>query len=132
MKLTLQEIVQLFEELNGRVINNETGERTKGLLSAKLSIRVKYILVNELNKKLLEYVKEFEDAKLEVFKELGTLEGNNYVVPTDKMEELNKQLTELLSIEKSIDVPSINVKELFNIETENYFPILLDKLLNKD
>lgn len=102
------------------------------MLSAKLSIRVKYILVNELNKKLLEYVKEFEDAKLEVFKELGTLEGNNYVVPTDKTEELNKQLTELLSIEKSIDVPSINVKELFNIETENYFPILLDKLLNKD
>ena len=132
MKLTLQEILRLFEELNGIVIDAKTGERGKGLLSAKLSIRVKYILVNELNKKLLEYVKEFEDAKLEIFKELGTLEDGNYVFPNESIEELNRQVLELLSIEKSIDVPNINVEEVFNIETENYFPIFLDKLLAKD
>ena len=61
MKLTLGEIAVLFEELNGRV-NRETGERTKGILSHKLSIRAKYILNNELNKKLSEEMKHFEEA----------------------------------------------------------------------
>ena len=54
MKFTLGEVIVLFEELNGRIINRETGERTKGILSHKLSIRAKYILNNELNKKLSE------------------------------------------------------------------------------
>jgi len=131
MKLTLNEILVLSEELNGRIINQQTGERTKGILSHKLSIRVKYALNNELNKKVIEYVKEFEEAKLELFKELGTQEGDNYVIPAEKMEDFQKQLAELLSIEKNIDVPTINVGELYNIETEDYFPILLEKVLGK-
>ena len=49
MKLKLAEIAQLFEELNGKLLNSETGERSKGVLSHKLSVKVKYILVNELN-----------------------------------------------------------------------------------
>lgn len=131
MKLTLQEIIQLFDELNGRLINSQTGERTKGLLSNKLSIKIKYILVNELNKKITEYVKEFEECKIEVFKELGNLENGNYVVPDEKIDELNKQLLGILSIEKDVDVPNISLDDLSEIETEYYFPILLDKLLTK-
>ena len=68
MKFTLGEITVLFEELNGRIINRETGERTKGILSHKLSIRAKYILNNELNKKLSEEIKQYEEARLEIFK----------------------------------------------------------------
>jgi hypothetical protein len=131
MKLKLIEIAQLFDELNGKLLNYHSGERSKGLLSHKLSVRVKYILVNELNKKLTEYIKEFEEAQLSIFKELGTQEENSYIVPAEKRDELQNQLSELSNIEKTIEVPNINVEELFDIETEDYWPILMDKLLSK-
>jgi len=130
MKLTLGEIAVLFEELNGRV-NRETGERTKGILSHKLSIRAKYILNNELNKKLSEEVKHYEEARLEIFKELGKQDAENIAVSPEDRPELIKRIQELESIEKDIDVPKLNVEELFSIETDDYFPILLEKLLAK-
>jgi len=132
MKLTLGEITVLFEELNGRMINRETGERTKGILSHKLSIRAKYILNNELNKKLSEEVKHYEEARLEIFKELGKQDGENIAVSPEDRPELIKRIQELESIEKDIDVPKLNVEELFSIETDDYFPILLEKLLAKE
>ena len=131
MKFTLGEITVLFEELNGRMINRETGERTKGILSHKLSIRAKYILNNELNKKLSEEMKHYEEARMEIFKELGTQEGENISVSPENQPELIKRIQELESIEKNIDVPKLKVEELFSIETDDYFPILLEKLLAK-
>ena len=131
MKFTLGEITVLFEELNGRM-NRETGERTKGILSHKLSIRAKYILNNELNKKLSEEVKHYEEARLEIFKELGKQDGENIAVSPEDRPELIKRIQELESIEKDIDVPKLNVEELFSIETDDYFPILLEKLLAKE
>lgn len=129
MKLTLGEIVVLFDELNGRVVNRETGERSKGILSHKLSIRAKYLLNSELNKQIAEEVKSYEEARLEIFKALGTQEGESYVVAPENQAELMKQIIELESIEKTINVPKLNVGELFNIETDDYFPILLEKVL---
>jgi hypothetical protein len=126
MKITLNELLVLSEELNG----TQDGKR-KGILSHKLSIRVKYALNNELNKKVIEYVKEFDEARVELVKEFGTkVEGTEeYQIPADKMDEFQKQFSELLSIEKNIEVPKINIGELNNIETEDYFPVLLDKVL---
>jgi hypothetical protein len=132
MKLTLGEIVVLFEELNGRLLNRETGERSKGILSHKLSIRAKYLLNNELNKAVAEEVKSYEEARLEIFKELGKQEGESYVVAPENQEELIKKIQELESIEKNIEAPKLNVGELFNIETDDYFPILLEKVLAKE
>jgi hypothetical protein len=132
MKLTLGEIVVLFEELNGRLLNRETGERSKGVLSHKLSIRAKYLLNTELNKAVADEVKSYEEARLEIFKELGKQEGESYVVAPENQEELIKKIQELENIEKNIEVPKLNVGELFNIETDDYFPILLEKVLAKE
>lgn len=132
MKLTLGEIVVLFDELNGRIINRETGERSKGILSHKLSIRAKYLLNSELNKQIAEEVKSYEEARLEIFKTLGKQEGESYVVAPENQPELMKQVMELESIEKTINVPKLNVGELFNIETDDYFPILLEKVLGAE
>ena len=61
MKLTLGEIATMFDELNGRVVNQQTGERGKtGLLSQKLSIKVKYILNNQVNKIIVDEKKAFD------------------------------------------------------------------------
>jgi hypothetical protein len=132
MKLSLGEIVVLFDELNGRLVNRETGERTKGVLSHKLSIRAKYMLNTELNKKIAEEVKHYEEARLEIFKELGTAEGESIVVAPENQAELMKKIQELDSIEKNVEVPKLNVGELFNIETDDYFPILLEKVLGSE
>jgi hypothetical protein len=131
MKLSLGEIVALFNELNGQVIDQKTGERSKGVLSYKLSIRAKHILNNDLNKKIAEDVKAFEESRLELFKELGEQEGDMWIVKPENQEELFKKIQELESIEKNVEVPKINAGELYNIETEDYWPILLDKLLAK-
>jgi hypothetical protein len=131
MKLTLGQIVTLFEELNGRLLNRETGERSKGVLSHKLSIRAKYLLNTELNKAVAEEVKSYEEARIEIFKDLGKQEGDSYVVAPENQEELIKRIQELESIEKTIAVPKLKVEELFSIETDDYFPILLEVLLGK-
>lgn len=132
MKLTLNEVLILSEELNGRVINQETGEKSKGILSNKLSIKVKYVLNNELNRKVSELVKDFEDSRNELIKEHGEEKDGMYFVPQEKLPNFQKDLIELLSIEKEITVPNINVEELYSIETEDYFPVLLEKLLGKE
>lgn len=131
IKLTLGEVVALHNELNGRIIDQKTGERGKGVFSYKLSIRAKHILNNDLNKKILEKVKEFEESRLELFKEMGTQEGDMWMVAPDKQEELFNKIQELESIEVNVEVPKLNVGELYNIETEDYWPVLLDKLLAK-
>ncbi len=134
MKLTLGQIVQLFNELNGQVVNSQTGERSKGVLSHKLSIRAKHILNNDLNKKIMEFVKEFEESRLELFKEMiaegkGEEKEGMIIIHPEHQQELIDKVGELETIEKNVEVPKINAGELYNIETEEYFPILLDVLL---
>lgn len=137
MKLTLGEISTMFDELNGRIVNQQTGERSKtGLLSQKLSIKIKYILNNQINKKLIDEKKAFDESCLEVFKEMiaegkGEEKEGQFVVPEEHALELRNRLFELEKIEKDIEVPELNVEELFDIETEDYYPVLLEKFLKK-
>ena len=138
MKLTLAEISTMFDELNGRVVNKQTGERSNtGLLSQKLSIKLKYILNNQVNKKILEEKKAFDESSLEVFKEMieegkGDIKDGQYYIPEEHGAELRARLTDLEKIEKDIEVPDLYVEELFNIETEDYYPVLLEKFLKKE
>jgi hypothetical protein len=138
MKLTLLEISLLFDELNGRIINQQTAERSKtGLLSQKLSIKAKYILSNQLNKKLVEEKKLFDESNLEIFKGMieegkGEEKDGHFIVPEEHRVELIDKLTQLEKIQKDIEVPDLDVKELFNIVTEDYYPVLLEKLLKKE
>jgi hypothetical protein len=138
MKLTLAEISTMFDELNGRVVNQQTGERSNtGLLSQKLSIKVKYILNNQINKKILDEKKAFDESSLEVFKDMiaegkGENKDGQYYIPEEHGAELRARLSELEKIEKDIEVPDLYVEELFNIETEDYYPVLLEKFLKKE
>jgi hypothetical protein len=137
MKLTLAEIATMFDELNGRIIDQKTGERSKtGLLSQKLSIKVKYILNNQINKKLADERKAYDESYIEIFKGMvdegkGENKDGMYFVPEEHNAELRSRLAELEKIEKDVEVPDLDVEELFNIETEDYYPILLEKFLKK-
>lgn len=138
MKLALGEISMLFDELNGRIIDQKTGERSKtGLLNQKLSIKVKYLLNNQLNKQLIDEKKAYDEGYIEIFKQMvdegkGETKDGMHFVPEEHNAELTSRLFELGSIEKDIQVPEIDVEELFSIETEEYYPILLEKLLKKE
>jgi hypothetical protein len=138
MKLTLAEISTMFDELNGRIVNQQTGERSNtGLLSQKLSIKVKYILNNQINKKIVDDKKAFDESSLEVFKEMvdegkGDNKDGQYYIPEEHIAELRFRLSELEKIEKDIEVPELDIEELFNIETEDYYPVLLEKFLKKE
>lgn len=132
MKLTLKEIVLLAQELHGAVDEKTGVKLTKGVLHQKLSIRAKYLLQNELALKIEADVKHYNEAVTEIFKELGSPKGEGYEISADKRDEFIKKVAELESIEKTIEIPKMNAGELFNIETEEYYPILLDKLLKKE
>lgn len=138
MKLTLGEISTLFDELNGRIIDQKTGERTKtGLLNQKLSIKVKYLLNNQLNKQLVDEKKSYDESYIDIFKQMveegkGENKDGMYFVPEEHNAELRFKISELDKIEKDIVVPDIDVEELFNVETEDYYPILIEKLLKKE
>jgi len=138
MKLTLGEIATMFDELNGRVINQQTGERSStGLLSQRLSIKVKYILNNQINKKIVDEKKAFDESCLDIFKEMiaegkGEEREGQYLIPEEHTPELRSRLSELEKIEKDIEVPELYIEDLFNIETEDYYPVLLEKFLKKE
>ena len=107
------------------------------MLSQKLSIRAKHILNNYLNKKIADIVKELDESRVDIFKEMvaagkGEEKDGRYVIPKEHQEEVVEKINELMSIEKNIEVPKVNVGELYNIETEDYWPVLLDKLLVKE
>jgi hypothetical protein len=133
--LTLGEVVNLFGELNGNN-SQDPAFKTKGVLGHKLSIRAKHILQTELSNKILEEVKAYEETRLSLFKEMveegkGEEKNGTYLIPPDHQAELAKKIEELESIEKKVEVPKLNVGELYNIETDEYWPILLDKVLAK-
>lgn len=131
MKLTLNEIVQLDFELNGMSYFKDGVQTpvTQGLLKQKTSMKNK-LYFQRLNKIVREEVKLFDDAKKELFEKLGEQKDNELVIPTDKLDEFNKEYNGLLSAEKDIDVStlwssSLTPEDLSSIETEENYPIFL-------
>lgn len=131
MKLTLNEIVQLDFELNGMSYFKDGVQTpvTQGLLKQKTSMKNK-LYFQRLNKIVREEVKLFEDAKKELFERLGEQKDNELVIPSNNLDEFNKEYNELLSVEKEIDVvnlwsSSLTPEDLSSIETEENYPIFL-------
>jgi hypothetical protein len=132
MKLTLLEVEILFNELNGKIVDSKTKQREGGLLSNKLPIRIKYLIQNELNSKLKKELESMEAELLEVFKELGFQDGDQYIIQEENRQEFFNRQIEIGNIEVEIPVPDIDIEDLLNIETSEYWSILLDKLLKKE
>ena len=132
MKLTLLEVSILFSEINGRIVDEKTKQREGGLLSNKLPIRIKYVIQNELNLKLKKELEAMEKELMEVFKELGVQDGEQYTITGENHQEFLKRQFEITNIEVEIPVPDVDINEILNIETDEYWPILLDKLLKKE
>lgn len=138
MKLKLHEIVGLFFELNGITKQKNDGSQevvSQGLLKQKASLKVK-VYLQRLNKIVSDENKIYEDSKLELFKKYGEEKDGQITLKKENVEDFNKELEELLSAEKDVDVKmlwstDLTVDNLASIETDETYPIFL-KLIDEN
>lgn len=136
MNLKLHEVIALYYELNGVTRQGETTEViSQGMLKQKMSLKTK-VYLQRLNKVVSEELKLYEDAKMELWKKYGDEKEGNIEIPSEKIADFNKELNELLTAEKEINVSELwgadlKLEHLESIETDEYYPALLALIDNK-
>ncbi len=136
MNLKLHEVIALYYELNGVTkTGKETEVLSQGMLKQKMSLKTK-VYLQRLNKVVSEEVKLYEEAKQELFKKLGVEEDGSISIPAENFEAFNKELNDLLTAEKEINVSELwgadlKLEHLESIETDEYYPALLALIDNK-
>jgi hypothetical protein len=72
MNLKLEEIINLYYELNGitQTSEEETKVLTQGIMKQKMSLKLK-VYLQRLNAVLLEDLKLYEEARKELFQKYG-------------------------------------------------------------
>lgn len=99
--------------------NNEIYIYAKNLTEAfddkdqKLPIKINFYLQKNKNT-LIELAAAIEVARIGIAKNYGTLdtEGQQYIIPPEKMEEVNKELVDLLTLEQEVQIYTINIDNL--------------------
>lgn len=99
--------------------NNEIYAYAKSLIEAfsdkdqKLPIKINFYLQKNKNT-LIELASSIETARMEIAKNYGTLdsESQQYIIPPEKIEEVNKELMDLLSLEQEVQIYMINIDNL--------------------
>lgn len=136
MNLKLHEVIALYYELNGVTRQGETTEViSQGMLKQKTSLKTK-VYLQRLNKVVSEELKIYEEAKMELYKKYGEEKEGMIEIPSEKIVDFNKELQDLLTAEKEINVSELwgadlKVEHLESIETDEYYPALLTLIDNK-
>lgn len=136
MNLKLHEVIALYYELNGVTKQGETTEViSQGMLKQKMSLKTK-VYLQRLNKVVSEELKIYEDAKMELWKKYGEEKEGNIEILSENIPDFNKELNELLTAEKEINVSELwgadlKLEHLESIETDEYYPALLALIDNK-
>ena len=137
MNLKLHEVISLNYELNGltKQKGNESETVLQGALKQKTSLKLK-VYLQRLNKVVSEELKLYEDAKMELWKKYGEEKEGNIEISSENIPDFNKELNELLTAEKEINVSELwgadlKLEHLESIETDEYYPALLALIDNK-
>jgi hypothetical protein len=136
MNLKLHEVLSLYYELNGVTKQGqETEVLTQGMLKQKMSLKTK-VYLQRLNKVVSEEVKLYEEAKQELWKKWGDEKDRMIEIPSDKVADFNKELQDLLTAEKEINVSELwgadlKLEHLESIETDEFYPALFTLIDNK-
>lgn len=99
--------------------NNEIYIYAKNLTEAfddkdqKLPIKINFYLQKNKNT-LIELAAAIEVARIDIAKNYGTLneEAQQYIIPPEKMDEVNKELVDLLTLEQEVQIYTINIDNL--------------------
>ena len=136
MNLKLEEIINLYYELNGitQTSEEETKVLTQGILKQKMSLKLK-VYLQRLNAVLLEDLKLYEEARKELFQKYGNEENGSITITQENLVHFNVEHSQLMSAEKIIDVISLwgdnfTLDNLEDVETEEFYPLLF-KLIDK-
>jgi hypothetical protein len=136
MNLKLHEVLSLYYELNGVTKQGqETEVLTQGMLKQKMSLKTK-VYLQRLNKIVSEEVKLYEEAKQELWKKWGDEKDGMIEIPAEKVADFNKELQDLLTAEKEINVSELwgadlKLEHLESIETDEFYPALFTLIDNK-
>jgi hypothetical protein len=136
MNLKLHEVLSLYYELNGVTKQGqETEVLTQGMLKQKMSLKTK-VYLQRLNKVVSEEVKLYEEAKQELWKKWGDEKDGMIEIPSEKVADFNKELQDLLTAEKEINVSELwgadlKLEHLESIETDEFYPALFTLIDNK-
>jgi hypothetical protein len=136
MNLKLHEVLSLYYELNGVTKQGQEAEViTQGMLKQKMSLKTK-VYLQRLNKVVSEEVKLYEEAKQELWKKWGDEKDGMIEIPSDKVSDFNKELQELLTAEKEINVSELwgadlKLEHLESIETDEFYPALFTLIDSK-
>jgi hypothetical protein len=136
MNLKLHEVLSLYYELNGVTKQGqETEVLTQGMLKQKMSLKTK-VYLQRLNKVVSEEVKLYEEAKQELWKKWGDEKDGIIEIPSEKVADFNKELQDLLTAEKEINVSELwgadlKLEHLESIETDEFYPALFTLIDNK-
>lgn len=136
MNLKLHEVIALYYELNGVTKQGkETEVLSQGMLKQKTSLKTK-VYLQRLNKVVSEEVKLYEEAKQELFKKYGDEKEGMIEIPSEKIADFNKELQDLLTAEKEINVSELwgadlKLEHLENVETDEYYPALFTLIDSK-
>lgn len=79
----------------------------------KLPIKISFYLQKNKNT-LLQLAQDIETSRIEIAKTYGTLdeESSQYIIPPEKMEDANKELNDLFSLEQDVQIYTINIDNL--------------------
>ena len=99
--------------------NNEIYIYAKNLIEAfndrdqKLPIKINFYLQKNKNT-LIELASSIEIARMEIAKNYGNFdtESQQYIIPPEKIDEVNKELADLLSLEQEVQIYMINIDNL--------------------
>ncbi len=136
MNLKLHEVLSLYYELNGVTKQGqETEVLTQGMLKQKMSLKTK-VYLQRLNKVVSEEVKLYEEAKQELWKKWGDEKDGMIEIPSEKVADFNKELQDLLTAEKEINVSELwgadlKLEHLESIETDEFYPALFTLIDSK-
>jgi len=136
MNLKLHEVISLYYELNGVTKQGqETEVLSQGMLKQKMSLKTK-VYLQRLNKIVSEEVKLYEEAKQELWKKWGNEKDGMIEIPSESVPEFNKELQDLLTAEKEINVSELwgadlKLEHLESIETDEFYPALFTLIDSK-
>ena len=82
------------------------------------SAKINFIIQKNKNI-LLDKAIEIEQARLEIIQKYGHLneeDSNQFVIPPEKVEIVNQELADLLSIEQELNILTIKIDDLDKVE----------------
>ena len=134
--MLFRSVSQSRYELNGVTKQGqETEVLTQGMLKQKMSLKTK-VYLQRLNKLVSEEVKLYEEAKQELWKKWGDEKDGMIEIPSEKVADFNKELQDLLTAEKEINVSELwgadlKLEHLESIETDEFYPALFTLIDSK-